>query len=299
MNAKDNKRLKEIRLSLYLSKIDNVCKFDDYTKAMQLLNCLAGVIDSKESSAFTKFIMASVGNNVLGATDKEIVATIITFFTKTRAFKMLGISYATLYNRYGDLFDRDFITEDFLNSLTPMFEEDNQFIGILTDFIENFKWEIGYTPNKFLLDERTLEIEFWLIYDRIMRIYHNDYFCRNFMYAVCLMFNIDTSIIMNLYNNLHNISRAYPLSRYNRRYFMQEIVYLYSKKGLSKGQISRNVLNKGANYLYNGSNKKFCDLIENEDNTWSYASTLDWSRLDKEEVRKFIDIFHSFIKYGI
>ena len=79
---------------------------------------------------------------------------------------------------------------------------------------------------------------------------------------------------------------------------MQEIVTLYTHKGLSKGAIGSKVLGKGSAFLYNNTNKKYSE-ISKEDMSWQYVPTLDWSVINKGMVLKFIDIFHTFIKYDV
>ena len=80
---------------------------------------------------------------------------------------------------------------------------------------------------------------------------------------------------------------------------MQEIVYLYHKKGLSKCQIASKVLGKNSNFLYIGSNKHYNNLIDNDNVDWQYVPTLDWGNINKVSIMKFVDLFHTFIKYDI
>ena len=301
MEAKNNQRLKELKLSFYISKIDSIKDKLDYSRIMKLLSCLAGALGREEHSAFTRLTMGSVGHHLLGATDKEIVATIRTFFSKREAAKMLGVSNATVYNRYDSLFNRDYITESYLDSLKSMFEGEGPYaiIDLMLDFIENFKFEVGNNDIDIRDKERTLEIEFWLIYDKLMNILRNHIVCDKFMFNLCNLFDIDYNDVSQLKNNIHLISRQYPNFKYGNRYFMQELVYLYNRKGLSKCQIASKVLNKDSNFLYVGTNQKYNDLIDNDNVEWQYVPTLDWSNLKKSSIMKFIDLFHTFIKYDI
>ena len=78
---------------------------------------------------------------------------------------------------------------------------------------------------------------------------------------------------------------------------MQEIVYLYHEKGLSLCQIATKVLDKPNNFFYIGTNKEYTKLIDSEDISWQYTPTLDWTYLKKGSIMKFIQLFHTFIKY--
>ena len=296
-----NRRLKELKLSFYINYIDKAQDKILYSKIMKILSCLAGAIGKDEHTTFTKLTMASVGGNLLNATDKEIVATTKAFFSNRKAARLLGITERTFYNRYNDLLNRDFITDEYLESLQPMFDNEKDYIiiDLIIKFIEQFKFEIGNDDNPIKDNERTLEIEFWLIYDKVMSILQNNIICDKFMFNICNLFSIDYNDIAQLKNNAHIINRQYPHFRYNNRYFMQEIVYLYTQKGLTKCQIASKVLEKKHNYLYVGTNKEFTKLIDSDDASWQYVPTLDWSVTNKIPIIKFINLFHTFIKYDI
>lgn len=297
----ENKRLKELKLAFYISHIDKSKDKLLYSKIMKILSCLAGALGKEEHSTFTKLTMLSVGDFLLNATDKEIVATTKQYFSNQHASKLLGITNATFYNRYNGLLNRDFITEEFLNGLQPMFGEEYEqtVIELIIKFIEDFKFDIGNNDIDIRDNERTLEIEFWLIYDKIMNILHNNIVCDKFLFNICNLFDIDYNDVSQLKNNIHLINRQYPNFRYSNRYFMQEIVYLYHKKGLSKCQIASKVLGKNSNFLYIGSNKQYNNLIDNDNVDWQYVPTLDWSNINKVSIMKFVDLFHTFIKYDI
>ena len=297
----ENKRLKELKLAFYVSHIDKSKDKNTYSKIMKLLSSLAGAFGKEEHSVFTRLTMLSVGDLLLNATSKEIVATTKQYFSNRHASKLLGVTNATFYNRYSDLINRDFITAEFLEGLKPMFGEDYEqdLIETIIKFIEDFKFDVGNDDIDIRDDERTLEIEFWLIYDKIMNILHNNIVCDKFLFNICNLFDIDYNDISQLKNNIHLISRQYPNFRYSNRYFMQEIVYLYHKKGLSKCQIASKVLGKNSNFLYIGSNKQYNNLINSDNIDWQYAPTIDWNNINKTSVMKFIDLFHTFIKYDI
>lgn len=296
---KENRRLKELKLAFYINYVDKAEDKITYNRIMKLLSALVGSIGKEEHEIFTKLTMESIGENLLNASAKEVVATSKAYFSNQKAAKLLGISNQTFYNRYRHLLSRDFIDDEFLESLKPMFESEKAYtiIDLIIKFIESFKFDIGDSEIDIKDNDRTLEIEFWLIYDKIMSILQNSIICDKFLFNVCNLFEIDYNDITPLKNNIHIITRQYPHFRYNNRYFMQEIVYLYSKKGLSKCQISSKVLGKDSNFLYIGTNQAYNKLIDSDDAEWQYVPTLDWKTLDKFNVIKFIDLFHTFIKY--
>lgn len=296
-----NRRLKELKLSFYINYIDKTANKLDYSRIMKLLSCLVAAIGKEEHEIFTKIAMGSVGGNLLDATDKEIIATTKAYFSNRKASKLLGITNATFYNRYNDLINRDFVTEEYLNSLKPMFDNEKAFmtVDIITKFIEDFRFAIGNDDTDIRDNERTLEIEFWLIYDKIMSILQNNIACDRFIFNLCNLFEIDYNDVAQLKNNVHIISRQYPHFRYNNRYFIQEIVYLYNKKGLSLCQIATKVLDKPNNFFYIGTNKEYTKLIDSDDVDWQYVPTLDWSNLQKASIMKFNKLFHTFIEYEI
>ena len=301
MDLKENARLKELKLSFHINYIDKSKDKLNYSRLIKILSCLAGAFGREEHSTFAKLTMQTVGENLLKATDKEIVATTKAFFSNREAARLLGVVENTFYNRYGDLLSRDFITNEYLEGLKPLFpsEKDVIVIDILNKFIDDFKFEIGNNDIDIRDNERTLEIEFWLIYDKLMSILHNSIVCDKFIFNICNVFNIDYSDIAQLKNNVHVITRQYPYFRYGNRYFMQELVYLYNKKGLSKCQIATKVLGKDKNFLYVGTNKNYTELIDNDNVSWQYVPTIDWGRLNKGTVMKFINLFHTFIEHDI
>ena len=296
----ENKRLKEIKLSLYINHIDKSKNKIQYNTMMKLLSCLAATIGKNEHQCFTKIVQLTIGDCLLKATSKELVATCKKYFSNRKAAEKLGISNSAFYHRYNDLLNRDYIINDFLESLKPIFNAEHEvhIINILLNFIENFKYELGNDDNDLCTNNRTLEIEFLLIYDKLMEVFNNANICDKFIFNICNLFNIDFNSISQLKNNIHIINRSYPNFRYNNRYLMQEIVTLYTHKGLSKGSIGSKVLGKASSYLYNGTNKKY-SIISNDDLAWQYIPTLDWSIIEKESVLKFIDIFHTFINYDV
>ena len=301
MELKNNERLKELKLALYISHIDKTKNKIEYSNIIKMLDCLAATMGKAEHVMFLQFVQDTVGNNMLGASNKHIVATLKTYFSNTQAAAKMGMATATLNKKYGDLLNRNYINDDFIETLKPKYnkKEHINLVDMLLKFIENFKYELGNSEHILKNNERTFEIEFYLIYDKLVNVLGSVGACDKFIFYVCNVFNIDYSAVSQLKNSIHLINRSYPNFRYNNRYFMQELVTLYTYKGLSKGTIGSKVLNKDSSFLYNGTNKKYASIINEEDLSWQYVPTIEWSNLNKNAIIKFIQLFHTFIKYDI
>lgn len=296
----ENRRLKEIKLSLYINYIDRTKDKIEYSNLIKMLSALSATLGQDSNREFMKVVQLTIGKCLLKATDKELIATCKRYFSHKRAAKLFGMSHTQFNKKYGDLLNRDFDNEKYLSSLEPMFnsEAGALMLNILIRFIENFKYEIGNDDNDICDNNRTLEIEFLLIYNKLVEVLNNVGLCDKFIFNVCNLCEIDFSSISQLKNNIHIINRSYPNFRYNNRYLMQEIVTLYTHKGVAKGTIGSKVLGKTSSYLYNGTNKKF-DVIPKENMDWQYTPTLDWTNINKGSVIKFIDLFHTFINYEL
>lgn len=291
----NNKRLKEIKLSIYLNYIDKIKNRKEYSKLMRLLTCIASTLGEEYMDSFSKIISLSINDGFIEASNKELILACKKYLSINRAAHLLGKSHSNFYYKYGDLLGRNYE----VNDMKPKLDTDVDFmlVDFMTNFIDRFKFKLGDDIHDLKGHYRTLEIEFWLIYDKLINIFRNVGLCDKFIFNLCNAYDIDYTTIAQLKNNIHIITRMYPSFRYNNRYFMQEIVTLYTHKRVSKGTIGSSVLGKNSSYLYNNSNKKY--TVIPEDDMWQYAPTLEWKNLDKDAVLKFIDVFHSFIRYDV
>lgn len=296
----ENKRLRELKLSLYINHIDKAPNKDLYSMLLKLLNCIAATIGENAHKSFIKLIQLTVGGSLLRANNKELVACFRTYFSDRAVIRRLGVSGNYFYKTYNDLLNRNFKTKEYLDSLKPIFDksEDSIVIKTIINFIENFKYELGREEHDLMDSERTLELEFLLIYNKLIEVFNNVGFCDKLIYNICNVFDIDYSSIAQLKNKIHIINRSYPNFRYNNRYLMQELVTLYTHKGLSKGTIGSKVLGKTSSYLYNGTNKKY-KVMSKDELSWQYVKTIDWELINKSAVIKFINLFHTFIRYDV
>lgn len=302
MKAKLNDRLKEIKLSVAINHIDKAKSLITYRKLLKILSCLALTISIDANNRLSELAQISVCDGLARATDKELYATLSTFFKVTNAAKKLGITNTTFYRRYGDLMERNYITEEYLNSLQPIFNdpESKLMVSIVNRFIDNFKLpKMGNTNNDLEDRERTLELDFMLVYERLVAAFGNIGVVDKFIYNICIAFNIDFATISALKNNMHIINRTYPKFKYNNVYLMQEIFTLYTYRGYKKGSVGTKVLQRANNFMFSKSAKNYSKVIPKEDLDWQYARTVDWDNLDKESVKRFIKLLHDFSDYDV
>lgn len=301
MEAKDNRRLNEIRLSIYINHIDKVKDKILYNKLLKVLSCVSLSISGESNKRLAELLQISVCDGFARATHKELYATISTFFKVYKGINKLGISGTQYYRTFGDVMNMNYINDEYLESLKPILNDEISFtmIDVLNKFIENFKIPKLLVPSKLDMKERTLELDFMFVYDKLIDIFNNVGYVDKLIFNICNAFSIDYSTIAHLKNNIHMISRSYPRFKGNNRYLTQEIVTLYMSRGYKKGTIGSQILCKGSNYLFDKNRKTIAEPIKKEDMEWQYVPTIDWSNLDKSSVIKFIEIFHIFSDYDV
>ena len=302
MEAKENRRLKEIRLSIYLNHIDKTKDKMLYNKLLKVLSCIALSISGESNKKLAELLQLSVCNGFARATHKELYAAIKTFFKIYKAADKLGVSGTSFYRTFGDVMNMNYIDDAYLESLEPLFNDEVSFtmIDVLNKFINDFKIpKILMHISDIELKNRTLELDFMFIYDKLIEIFNNVGYVDKLIFNICNAYNIDYSTIAHLKNNMHMINRSYPRFKNNNRYLMQEIVTLYTYRGYKKGTIGSKILGKGSSYLFAKNTKSIADPIKPEDMIWQYVPTIEWSNLDKSSVLKFIDVFQLFSEYDV
>lgn len=301
MEAKDNKRLKEIKLSIYINHIDKLTNKITFSKFIKFLNCVALSFNKEVNIQFTEFWQICVCDGFAKATHKELYAAIKTFFKTYKAIDKLGTNGTSFYRKFGDVMNMDYINDEYLESLEPLFDDNTSYlmVTVLNNFIDGFKLPRVHANNKLEGNKRTLELDFMLIYDKLMDIFNNAGYIDNLIYNVCDTFDINYPTIAHLKNNIHVISRAYPRFVGNSKYLLQEIVTLYTYRGYKKGTIGSKVLGKNSNYLFTPNMKKASEVMSDDDLVWQYYPTVDWKGLDKSSVIRFIELFRMFSDYDV
>lgn len=301
MEAKDNRRLKEIKLSIYLNHIDKVKDKEYYNRLLKVLSCVSLSISGESNKKLAELLQTSVCDGFARATHKELYATINTFFKTYKVIDKLGTNGTSFYRTFGDVMNMNYINDDYLKSLKPILDDEVSYtmVDVLNNFIENFKLPKILVHNNLETKERTLELDFMFIYDKLIEIFSNIGYVDKLIFNICNAFDIDYSTIAHLKNNIHMINRSYPKFKNNSRYLTQEIVTLYTYRGYKKGTIGSKILGKGSSYLFAKVRNSIAEPIKVEDMSWQYVPTIDWSNLDKESVYRFIDVFQMFNEYDV
>lgn len=123
-------------------------------------------------------------------------------------------------------------------------------------------------------------------------------FLHNFIKVVCNTFGIDYDTINYLESNIYRISRSYPVLKYNKQYFLQELINMCYAKGIKRGTIGKDILGQDTHYLYNNKRAVTENILGTEVFDCIYVPTLTWNSLDKISVNRFISIFYDFVENG-
>lgn len=78
----ENRRLKEIKLSLYINYIDKAKNRETYSNLMKILTCVAATLGKEYLESFTNLVRQSIGDGLLEASNKEIVLTCENYLNK-------------------------------------------------------------------------------------------------------------------------------------------------------------------------------------------------------------------------
>ena len=294
-----NKRLQEIKLAMLINRMDKRLNDTDFKKAIDMLSVLAYTFGDEYLKAFEEFVSKSINNNILGANDEEIIASFREAgVAPTQMCKDLGINYQRFVARFHKHIRNENLLEEVSEKYNKTIFDEKFYIlwNTIYRFLVNIVFPVGNKEHKLREHKRTLEIEFFLIYSKLVDVLSNEALIGKFIFGLCNTFNIDFNSINTLKSNLIYITRTLPHFTYNNRYLKQEIVTLYLTKGVKKGTIGSKIFNKDSNYLYQRDTKVFGNVIKEEDMAWQYITTIDWVHIDAKEVLRFIDLFHDFIR---
>lgn len=301
---KDNKRIIEIRAAYALNRIYNYINRKNFKEHMIVLEALVESVDEDNREPFITIVKNSVAENILGASKKEVYATMKVFSNDktTGIADRLGISRSSLYRVYGDLTKRNFITKEFIETLKPSLDEKGTDIcNIINTFIENFNYLTGDDYYQHYDHFRSIELEFLIIYNKIVEILGNPRVVDTFLFKVCSKLDIEWSTISTLVRNINFISREHTNQIMGKQQTRQEIFNLFYLKGFTKGEIGKNIFGKDNKTFYaKGYESTTRDITKNEwEFSLTYTPTLDWVHLDKEATLKFISLFKGFVNAGL
>ena len=194
------------------------------------------------------------------------------------------------------------INDKFIESLKPILDDRGKNICMLiNNFIENFNYLTGDDYFEHYDHERTLELEFLIIYNKIVEILQNPNAVEHFLYKICTTLEIDWSTISSLLRNISFISRSNTNQIMGAQQLRQEIFNLFYLKGFNKNEIGSNIFNKnGSIYYTKGYKKTTKDITKDEwEFNLTYTATLEWDHLSKDDVLKFIGLFKGFFNAGV
>ena len=297
---KNNDRLVEVRTACALNRIYNYKNRNKFKNHIYILQCVAESIDEENRDRFVKLLEDSCEEKVLGASKKEMYAAMKIFSNDNASLiaKRLGLSYATMQRQYADLRCRDFINDNFTKELKAVSDEKTlEMCRLLNSFIDSMDYLTGDSDYLYSDSDRSLELEFWVIYERLYHVFENPYYLEKFMTKLCLLLNIDWGTISLLMKSIPVITRTSTNQISGKQHFRQEVFNLFYLKGFKKYNIGKNIFGqKGALFYTKGYDKTTKDITENEwEFAMTYAATLDWSVLDKESVKKLIELFREFV----
>lgn len=300
MDLKDNARIIEVRTAYALNRIYNYVNKKNFKEHLILLECLVESVDEENKDTFLSLVKNSVEEKILGASKKEIYASMKVFGNNKpgEIIKKLGISRAKYDAIYADLKNRDFINQKFIDSLKPELDDKGKDICMLiNNFIENFTYLTGDDYFEHYDHERTLELEFLVIYNKIVEILQNPNAVEKFLYKICNTLDIDWSTISSLLRSINFISRNNTNQIMGKQQLRLEIFNMFYLKGFNKNEIGKNIFNAKNGMFYTRGYEKTTKNIT--DDEWefnlTYSATLDWSHLNKDEVLKFISLFKGFV----
>lgn len=300
---KSNRRLIEVRTAYTLNRIYNYINRKNFKEHLILLECLVESVDENNKDIFLDLVKNSVGENILGASKKEILAAMKVWNNHPKEIaSKLGLTTSKYCTIYSDLKDRNFITEEFIAELKPSLNENGtDMCKLLNSFIDNFKYLTGEDYYDKYDNARTLELEFLIIYNRIIDIMQSPNAIERFIYKVCCSLDIDWSTISYLVRNINFINRTNTNQIMGKQQTRLEIFNLFYLKGFTKGEIGKVIFNKGNKVFYQKSYESSTrDITKNEwEFSLTYTPTLDWETLNKNEVLKFISLFKGFVNAGL
>ena len=296
---KSNKRLIEVRTAYALNRIYNYVNRKNFKDHLMLLECLVESFDENNKDKFLDLVKNSVGENILGASKKEIFAAMKVFYIKPKEImKKLGGSRHCYYTTYSDLSNRNFITEEFVNNLHPILDEKGtEMCAIINNFIDNFTYLTGDDYFKNYDNDRTLELEFLIIYNKLIDILQSPKIIENFIYKVCIVNEIDWSTISYLIRNINFISRENTNQIMGKQQTRLEIFNMFYLKGFNKSEIGKIIFNKNPKIYYQKGYESSTRNITDDEWQFSltYTPTLDWTNLNKDETLRFIALFKGFV----
>lgn len=298
MDLKNNERLIEVRTAYALNRIYNYKNRKNFKEHSILLQCLVESIDETNNERFQDLIANSYEEKILGASKKEIYAAFKAFYDSNYAVaKKMGVSSSYLYRNYGDLINRNYINDDFIKSLVPACSDDYlPMLNFMNSFIDKFHYLSGDAYYEYYDHPRVLELEFYLIYQKLYEIYNGSTNLEKFLFKLTTALELDWNTIAYLIRNIYIIERLNVDKVIGTKQFKQELFNLGYLKGFAKYKIGNELFGKDGKYYYTKGYEFMTKDITKD--SWefqlTFVATLDWQVIKKDDLMKLIEVFRSF-----
>lgn len=297
---KDNvkNRFLEVISAYTINRICNYVNRKKYKEHITIISDLLKSVDEEYEDKFVELFNNSYNEQIVGASKKEIYAAMKTYYkTPKKMSSKMGLSRYRFNNIYKDLIVRNFITEDWLNTLVPICDDKtHEMCHIMNNFVDNFQYLAGEPYYNHYNLFRCMELEFYIIHSTLLRILGSPAVVEKFLYNVCMDLDVDWATISYLLRNINLVSRNNDIQMNGNKQLKQEIFNLMYLKGFNKGDVGECIFNKDRKVYYSSGYSYLTKDFTNDEFEFSMtmSPTLDWEPVNKDEVLKFIDIFRSF-----
>lgn len=296
-NFKNNDRLLEIRTAFILNKLSNLHDRKQVKGTLIILLSIVEAINEDYKDLFYSLLEKSRYEQVLGASRKELYAMLSVYYEKPGVMaKKYGLTYNGFRVKHIDLINSNYINDDYVNSLKPVFIVDNktrEICTVICDFVDNFDYLVGARNFDHCDDDRTYELEFYVIYSKLINIFRNSVAVEKIIYNITTQLDLEWSSISFMLRGLFKISRQEQT--YGATQLKQELFNLYYLKGFKKSLIGANLFGGNRNYYSHTYSKQTKDITnDNFEFKMTYISTLQWEYIEKDTVIDFIELFKTF-----
>lgn len=291
-------RLLEVKIAYHLNMVSKFINQKKREETIKLLSCLLTTVNESWKDDFNELIVKSINDNILGATKKEIYVMLNKYYKKRGLMaKKAGYKNPKSFTHAYSEYHNKPITDDYLESLTPVFITDSnkrEMCLLISKFFDDFYYLVGEPYFQYYKHPRTVELEFWLIYKTLTELYQNAALTDKFIFNMTTIFDIEWATISFLARHILDITRNSAFK--NSTQFRQEVFNLFYAKGFTISEISNNVFKTDINYYSDGYKRSTKNILNSPfEFAITYVPTLDWTYLNLDEALKFINIFDNVV----
>lgn len=296
---KESRRLSELRLSILLNRLKKVSDYRDIKKNLKILNAIIDVYIVNGNEMLLDMYQDSIGNILMGATNKELKATLLKYYKNhAERYNRLGIS-RQMYTRRFSQIDDSSLNEEFIDNLVPRYAKDDDYYAIcvlISSFIDIFRLPKIKKEYELKQNNRSVELVFWLIYTKLYEYFKKIDKVYDFVKIICAYSGIDYDVISELLYKISVITRSNIGGTKERNHFIYEMCNLGYDNDITRGWIAYNIFGIDNQVVFHPYYTSFMKDIRNNENEFLlvYRETLEWKKINKEEVMKFNDLFVDF-----